>query len=62
MQEKGQGHLAERLPKNLGFGIGLELRETGSNLNAKNTAQVKAGMTFHLHLGAQHNAPVHESN
>ena len=29
-----------------------ELCKTGSNPKAKNTAQVKAGMTRHLHLGA----------
>ena len=52
MQDKGQGHLVERLPKTLGHGIGLELRESALAISAKNAATVKAGMVFHLQLGA----------
>lgn len=53
MQDKGQSHLIERLPKSLGHGMGLELKETGHNLTAKNSDTLaKAGMVFHLHLGA----------
>ena len=52
LQEKGQGHLVEKLPKSLGNSLGLELRESGTLLNAKNSATAKAGMVFNLTLGA----------
>jgi nucleosome binding factor SPN SPT16 subunit len=38
--------------KSVGHGIGLELRETGAALSAKNTsAEVKAGMCFNVSVG-----------
>ena len=51
MQEKGQGHLVDKLPKSLGNSMGLELRESGTALNAKNAATAQAGMVFNLSLG-----------
>jgi nucleosome binding factor SPN SPT16 subunit len=43
--------LAERMPKNVGFGMGLEFRESGNVLNAKNTQKVKAGNIFNVCIG-----------
>lgn len=51
MQAKGQGDLAARLPKSIGFGIGLEFRESTHLLNAKNPSLVKPGMAFNVSLG-----------
>ena len=51
MQEKGQELLAEKLAKNVGFGIGLEFRESSCLLNAKNATLVKAGMAFNVTVG-----------
>lgn len=48
---KGQTHLVERLSKNIGFGMGLEFRESATVLNAKNTTAIKAGMVFNVCLG-----------
>ena len=42
----------EKLPKSLGNSMGLELRESGTALNAKNSAPAQAGMVFNLSLGA----------
>jgi len=41
----------ERLTKNVGTAIGLELRDTTQQLNATNTRSVKAGMTFNVAVG-----------
>ena len=51
MQEKGQEALLEKLTKNVGFGIGLEFRESFCLLNAKNANLVKAGMAFNVAVG-----------
>ena len=51
MQEKGLEALIEKLPKNVGFGIGLEFRESSCLLNAKNANLVKAGMAFNVTIG-----------
>lgn len=51
MQAKGQELLAERLTKNVGTAIGLELRDTTQQLNATNSRLVKAGMTFNVAVG-----------
>lgn len=51
MQDKGQEALVEKLPKNVGFGIGLEFRESSCLLNAKNANLVKAGMAFNVTVG-----------
>ena len=51
-QAKGQEALVERLTKNVGTAIGLELRDTTQPLNATNTRPVKAGMTFNVAVGA----------
>lgn len=50
-QAKGQEALVERLTKNVGTAIGLELRDTTQPLNATNTRPVKAGMTFNVAVG-----------
>ncbi|CAB4285081.1 unnamed protein product [Prunus armeniaca] len=41
------------LTKSAGTGIGLEFRESGLNINAKNERVVKAGMVFNVSLGFQ---------
>ncbi|KAF9598317.1 hypothetical protein IFM89_026606 [Coptis chinensis] len=41
------------LTKSAGTGIGLEFRESGMNLNAKNDRVLKAGMVFNVSLGFQ---------
>ena len=51
LQEAGQGHLIEQLPKNIGFGMGLEFREAINLLNGKNDRKVAAGMVFNVAVG-----------
>lgn len=43
--------LSERLTKNLGFGIGLEFRESSNVLTHKNQNVVKEGMVFNVAIG-----------
>ena len=45
--------LKENLPNNLGFGMGLEFRESDYVINAKNTRDLKTGMVFNLAIGLQ---------
>lgn len=51
--EKEAPDLVPNLTKSAGTGIGLEFRESGLNLNAKNDRIVKAGMVFNVSLGFQ---------
>ncbi|KAK8637954.1 hypothetical protein V6N13_136403 [Hibiscus sabdariffa] len=51
--EKEAPDLVPNLTKSAGTGIGLEFRESGLNLNAKNERVVKAGMVFNVSLGFQ---------
>ena len=51
LQEKGHADLVEKLPKNLGAAIGIELRDNTQALSATNDKPVKAGMTFNVALG-----------
>ncbi len=53
MQDKGQEHLVPKLPKNIGWSMGTELRESQYVLSAKNSAPVQRGMIFHVSLGTQ---------
>ncbi|TMW55175.1 hypothetical protein Poli38472_013937 [Pythium oligandrum] len=43
--------LFAKLTKNLGFGIGLEFRESSNLLTAKNTTVIKEGMAFNVAFG-----------
>ena len=43
----------ERLPKSIGWGMGLEFRESQLQLTAKNADTVRPGMVFNVALGAQ---------
>ncbi|KAL3843575.1 hypothetical protein ACJIZ3_000978 [Penstemon smallii] len=45
--------LVPNLTKSAGTGIGLEFRESGLSLNAKNDRVLKAGMVFNISLGFQ---------
>ena len=51
LQDAGQGHLVEHLPKNIGFGMGLEFRESINLLKAGNERRVVAGMVFNVAVG-----------
>jgi nucleosome binding factor SPN SPT16 subunit len=43
--------LASKLTKNVGFGTGLEFRDSTAVLNLKNQGEVKAGMVFNVMVG-----------
>ncbi|XP_037483204.1 FACT complex subunit SPT16-like [Triticum dicoccoides] len=49
--EKNAPELLPHLTKSAGTGIGLEFRESGLNLNAKNDRLIKEGMIFNVNLG-----------
>lgn len=51
LQDKGQEQLVEKLPKTLGFGMGLEFRESSLLISSKSQATVKAGMIFNVSIG-----------
>lgn len=45
--------LSSNLVKNIGFGIGIEFRDSTFLLNSKNTRKLVAGMALNLNLGFQ---------
>ncbi|KAA8536705.1 hypothetical protein F0562_029183 [Nyssa sinensis] len=51
--EREAPEFATNLTKSAGTGIGLEFRESGLGLNAKNDRLLKAGMVFNVTLGFQ---------
>lgn len=51
--ERDAPELVPNLTKSAGTGIGLEFRESGLNLNAKNERVLKEGMIFNISLGFQ---------
>lgn len=51
--ESNRPELKAHLPNNLGFGMGLEFRESDYVINAKNNRELKAGMIFNLAIGLQ---------
>ncbi|XP_062081762.1 FACT complex subunit SPT16-like [Humulus lupulus] len=51
--EKDAPELAPSLTKTAGTGIGLEFRESGLNLNARNDRTLRPGMVFNVSLGFQ---------
>ncbi|PIA25479.1 hypothetical protein AQUCO_11400033v1 [Aquilegia coerulea] len=51
--ERDAPELIQNLTKSAGTGIGLEFRESGLTLNAKNDRVLKAGMVFNVSLGFQ---------
>ncbi len=51
LASKGQEHLVDKLTKTLGFGTGLELRESSALISAKSMGVVKAGMVFNVSIG-----------
>ena len=53
LKAQGQSHLVEKLSKNLGFGMGLEFRESALMLTPKNEGVVRAGMVFNVCIGVQ---------
>ena len=52
-QERGQADLAERLPKAVGWGMGLEFRESHLQLTADMATPARPGMVFNVTLGAR---------
>lgn len=52
LKDRNQLHLLEKLTKNLGFGMGLEFRESANVLSGKNDGTVRAGMVFNVCIGA----------
>lgn len=54
LQDAKQGHLVEHLPKNIGFGMGLEFREAINLLKPGNERRVAAGMVFNVAVGMSH--------
>ena len=50
-QDKGQADLVDKMPKNIGTAIGIELRDNSQALSATNQKLIKAGMTFNVALG-----------
>ncbi|KAL6771432.1 hypothetical protein ACKKBG_A26355 [Auxenochlorella protothecoides x Auxenochlorella symbiontica] len=52
LDERGQGALVEALGKNVGTGIGLDLRDGSCALTATAAGQVRAGTTFHVAVAA----------
>ncbi len=54
LQDAKHGHLVEHLPKNIGFGMGLEFREAINLLKAGNERRVAAGMVFNVAVGVSH--------
>lgn len=52
-QDKGQPELAERLGKDVGSVIGLELRDRSLPLSPSNDRPVAPGMTFNVSIGEQ---------
>lgn len=51
--KSGYEYLVKHLPKNLGFGIGLDFREGNMLLSPKNQVTFKKGMVFCLSVGFQ---------
>jgi nucleosome binding factor SPN SPT16 subunit len=51
--ESGGPEFLQHFTKNAGTGIGIEFRESGLTLNAKNERIIKAGMVFNVSLGFQ---------
>ena len=44
--------MAEKLSSNVGWGMGLEFRESNHLLRTRNTAPCRAGMVFNVVVGA----------
>jgi nucleosome binding factor SPN SPT16 subunit len=51
LEEEKRQDLIDKLPKNLGFSIGLDFREPAMVLTPKNNAIIRSGMIFNLSLG-----------
>jgi len=48
LRDLGKDDLVSHLPKTLGFGVGLDFRDTNLLLNTKNTVTFRPGMVFSL--------------
>lgn len=51
LKSKNMSQLVEKMPKNVGYVVGLELRDGTNALNVSNVNEVKAGMTFNVSIG-----------
>lgn len=52
-RDKSLPNLASALMKNVGFGMGIEFRDSALVLNAKNETTVKSNMVFNVSIGVQ---------
>lgn len=50
-QALNQAHLVDKLTKNIGFGMGLEFRESTNVLSTGSEVPVRAGMIFNVSVG-----------
>ncbi len=48
LDDEGRNDLVDKLPKTLGFAIGIDFRDSALSLSAKNNAKFQVGMTFNL--------------
>ncbi|KAL7542241.1 hypothetical protein ACHAXR_011622 [Thalassiosira sp. AJA248-18] len=48
LRDEGKENLVSSLPKTLGFGVGIDFRDTNLLLNTKNTVTFRPGMVFSL--------------
>mmetsp|Transcript_14731 Transcript_14731/g.31999 ORF Transcript_14731/g.31999 Transcript_14731/m.31999 type:complete len:1063 (-) Transcript_14731:109-3297(-) len=48
LRDEGKDNLVSSLPKTLGFGVGIDFRDTNLLLNTKNTVTFRPGMVFSL--------------
>ncbi len=51
LQDERRKDLIKKLPKNLGFSIGIDFRDSALTLSQKNNAKFQVGMTFNLSIG-----------
>jgi len=51
LDDEGRKDLVKKLPKNLGFAIGIDFRDSALTLSSKNNAKFQTGMTFNLCVG-----------
>jgi len=51
LKSSGNGGLVKSLPKNLGFSMGLDFRDSALVLSPKNQVMIRSGMLFNLSVG-----------
>ena len=51
LNDEGRKDLVKKLPKYLGFAIGIDFKDSSLTLSPKNNAKFQKGMTFNLSIG-----------